>query len=89
MHAIEFKSRASTDEVGVHGDARTRPVSARLQKRKETPSHTVLGPLLSPFKAPSGVRARAWTGTERLGESRFRKVHALCEALRTSLGCKK
>ena len=45
-------------KLEVHGDARTRPVSARLQKRKETPSRTVLGPLLSPFKAPSGVRAR-------------------------------
>ena len=42
----------------VHGDARTRPESERLRKRKETPSRTVLGPLLSPFKAPSGVRAR-------------------------------
>ena len=45
-------------KLEVHGDARTRPVSARLQKRKETPSRTVPGPLLSPFKAPSGVRAR-------------------------------
>ena len=45
-------------KLEVHGDARTRPVSARLQKRKETPTRTVPGPLLSPFKAPSGVRAR-------------------------------
>ena len=45
-------------KLGVHGDARMRPVSERLQKRKETPSRTVLGPLLSPFTAPSGVRAR-------------------------------
>ena len=45
-------------KLEVHGDARTRPVSARLQKRKETPSRTVPGPLLSPFKAPSGVHAR-------------------------------
>ena len=45
-------------KLEVHGDARTRPESERLRKRKETPSRTVLGPLLSPFKAPSGVRAR-------------------------------
>ena len=45
-------------KLEVHGDARTRPKSARLRKRKETPSRIVLGPLLSPFKAPSGVRAR-------------------------------
>ena len=44
----------------VHGDVRTRPVSARLGKREEPPSFTVPVPggLLSPFKAPSGVRAR-------------------------------
>ena len=45
-------------KLEVHGDARTRPKSARLRKRKETPSRIVPGPLLSPFKAPSGVRAR-------------------------------
>ena len=45
-------------KLEVHGDARTRPESERLRKRKETPSRTFLGPLLSPFKAPSGVRAR-------------------------------
>jgi len=45
-------------EVEVHGDARTRPVSERLGKREEPPSLTVPGALLSPFKAPSGVRAR-------------------------------
>ena len=45
-------------KLEVHGDTRTRPVIARMQKRKETPSRTVLDPLLSPFKAPSGVRAR-------------------------------
>jgi transposase len=45
-------------KLEVHGDARTRPESERLRKRKETPSRTALGPLLSPFKAPSGVRAR-------------------------------
>ena len=72
-------------KLEVHGDARTRPASERLQKRKETPSRTVLGPLLSLFKAPSGVRAR--DGRELSDtESRFREVHALCEALRTSLG---
>ena len=62
---------------------RARPVSARLQKR-EAPSRAVLGPVLSPFKAPSGVRARRTT-TERLGASRFAKC-MLCEALRASLG---
>ena len=47
-------------KVEVHGDVRTRPVSARLGKREEPPSFTVPVPggLLSPFKAPSGVRAR-------------------------------
>ena len=75
-------------KLEVHGDARTRPESERLRKRKETPSRTVLGPLLSPFKASRGVHAR-WTGTERHGESRFREVRALCAALRTSLGSRR
>jgi hypothetical protein len=72
-------------KLEVHGGARTRPVSERLRKRQETPSRTVLDPLLSPFKASSGVRTR-WTGTERHGESRFRQVRALCRALRTIFG---
>ena len=42
----------------VHGDARTRPASERLRKREKTCSRTPLGPLLSPFKTPSGVRER-------------------------------
>ena len=45
-------------KLEVHGDARTRPVSERLRKREKTSSRTPLGPLLSPFKAPSGVRER-------------------------------
>jgi len=45
-------------KLQVHGDARTRPVSERLRKREKSPSRTVLGPLLSPFKAPTGVRER-------------------------------
>ena len=45
-------------KLEVHGDACTRPVSERLQKRKETPSWTVVGPLLSLFKAPRRVKAR-------------------------------
>ena len=45
-------------KLEVHGDARTRPVSERLRKRDRTPSRTVLGPLLSPFKAPRRVKAR-------------------------------
>jgi len=72
-------------KLEVHGDARTRPVSERLRKRQETPLRTVLGPLLSPFKAPSGVRAR--DGRELSDtESRFREVGALCGALRTNFG---
>ena len=72
-------------KLEVHGDARTRPVSARLQKRKETPSRTVPGPLLSPFKAPSGVRARE--GRELSDSERaFSEVPALCDELRASLG---
>ena len=55
----ETRARRRT-KVEVHGDVRTRPVSARLGKREEPPSFTVPVPggLLSPFKAPSGVRAR-------------------------------
>ena len=51
------RARRRTKEE-VHGDARTRPVRERLGKREEPPSSTVPGALLSPFKAPSGVRAR-------------------------------
>ena len=45
-------------KLEVHGDVRTRPVSERLEKRKEPPSPTVPGALLSPFKAPRHVKAR-------------------------------
>jgi transposase len=52
----------------VHGDARTRPESERLRKRTETPSRTVLSPLLSPFKAP--LRAKAREGRHMSDEDR-------------------
>ena len=45
-------------KLEVHGDARTRPLNERQRKREETPSRTVPGPLLSPFKAPRRVKAR-------------------------------
>jgi hypothetical protein len=49
-------------KLEVHGDVRTRPVSERLEKRKEPPSPTVPGALLSPFKAPRhGKRERGRT----------------------------
>ena len=45
-------------KLEVHGAARTRPVSERLQKREKALSRTPLGPLFSPFKAPRRVKAR-------------------------------
>ena len=86
VHAIEFKCARRRTKLEVHGDARTRPVSARLQKRKETPSRTVPGPLFEPVQGSKRCARARRTTTERLGANRFREVHALCEALRASLG---
>jgi len=66
-------------------------VSERLQKCKGTPSRTVLGPLLSPFKAPSGVRARdgrELSDTERAAFAKCMHVAKLCGQASVADVCK-
>ena len=85
-HAIEFKSRASTDEVG---SSRRRAHTTGGREAAEAQGNTLAHSSRSSVEPVQGskrcARARRTT-TERLGANRFREVHALCEALRASLG---
>ena len=81
-----FKSRASTDEVG---SSRRRAHTTGEREAAEAQGNTLAHSSRSSVEPVQGskrcARARRTT-TERLGANRFREVHALCEALRASLG---